>query len=198
MATVKATFRITGLPPGILMNNPASMLTGGKGGVKTKVIPKPEEEAASKVYRLDNGQLYADADKFRASIIGTGGGASGRKVGKFSAISRFSAGLLLIQDKLICPLYYPKTHKPIKKYEIDIRTVVIGKARIVRARPYIKEWACDVTFQIDEDFVTVDMVLEILNISGKVAGVYDYRINKKGLFGQYKAELLGSKVLDEK
>ena len=88
-----------------------------------------------------------------------------------------------------CPLYHPKTNRPIKTYEIDVRPARVQRARVMRARPYIKEWGCDLIFEVDTDFITVEQVLELLNISGKVAGVGDYRPQCKGWFGKYKAAI---------
>ena len=184
-----ATFKIVGLSP-LLMHSTRGMLAQNNGNsLKTKQIPSPQEEAELAVYKLKDGQLYAQALWFRGSIIGKGGGASGRRIGKATANSRCSAGMLMNEKYVDCPLYHPQTGKPIKDYEIDIRPVVVQKARIMRARPRIDEWACDLTFDIDTDFVTVEQVLELLNMSGRVAGIGDYRPNCKGWFGRYKAEL---------
>ena len=180
-------FKIIGLSP-LLMHSTKGMVSSGDK-LKTKNIPTPEVEAEQGAYRLADGRLYVQAIAFRGSIINAGGGASGRKIGKFTANSRCASGLMIDDRHAECPLYHPKTKKPIKEYEIDIRPAVVQKARVMRARPLIREWACDLIFDVDLDFITTDQVLELLNISGRVAGVGDYRPQKKGWFGKYKAEL---------
>jgi hypothetical protein len=184
----KETFKITGLRP-LLMCNPVSMLDPQPDGVTSdKKEYDPKEEAERRTYKLPtNGQLYLQSLAFRGSVIGTGGGASGRKIGKFTANSRFSAGVFPLEEN--CPLYHPETEDPIFKYEIDSRRAIVNKAGIIRHRPKINEWACDLKLEIDTDLIKVEQVLELLNISGRVAGVGDYRIQKKGLFGKYKAEI---------
>ena len=177
-------YRIVGLS-GLLMNNPASMKSAGSK------IPTPEKEAEEKVYRLDSGQLYIPAIAFRSSIIGRGGGASGRKFGKYTANSRVAAGVSMVDGEDKCLLVSPNGKpKPIKDYEIDIRRAVVNGAGIRRARPYIAEWATVVCFEVDEDFVTAEQLEELLNISGRVAGVMDFRPQCKGWFGKYRAELI--------
>jgi len=185
----QVTFKITGISPLLMHSTEGMKAPGGKQGVKIKEIPSPQEEAETACYRLKNGQLCIPTINFRGSIIGKGGGASGRRIGKSTANSRCAAGLMINDKFTECPLYHPKTRKPITDYKIDIRPVVIQRNRIMRARPCISEWACDLIFDIDTDFVTVDQVLELLNISGRVSGVCDFRPSCKGWFGKYKAEI---------
>ena len=185
MASSVHTFRITGLSP-ILMNNPESMQMGRAAGVGMKKIPTPEEEAKAKVYRNSKG-LYIPSVAFRSSIIGRGGGASGRKIGKFTANSRVAAGAFVVDEHT--PLVHVKTGKPIKDYEIySCRAVVQGNG-VRRSRPLIKDWACDLKLEVDDDFVTVEQLVDLLNMSGKVAGIMDFRPQCKGSFGRYEAEL---------
>lgn len=183
------TFKITGLSA-LLMHNPASMIRpGDKKGLSTKQIPSPEKEAELGCYRNGKGQFYLQAIAFRGSIINPGGGASGRKIGKSTANSRCAAGISINEKFDKCVLLNPRTGKPIKKYTIDTRRAVIQRNGIMRSRPRFEEWGCDLTFDIDTDFVTKEQVVELLNISGRVAGVGDYRPQKKGWFGKYRAEL---------
>ena len=60
----------------------------------------------------------------------------------------------------------------------------------MRARPRFNEWACMVAFEIDQDFVSTEVVLELFNRAGKVAGVGDFRPGKQGIYGRYKVELV--------
>lgn len=185
-------FKITGVS-GVLMNNPASMRRPGTNPGPPR-IPPPEEEAKAKVYQLDGegSQLYIPAVAFRSSMIGKGGGAANRKIGKFTVNTLVGAGVFLVDTK--CPIVHLKTGKPISDYEIDTRRAVVQQQGIMRSRPYVTDWSCCLDLEIDEDFITAEQVLEVLNISGKVAGVLDFRPQKKGWFGRYKAELVSDKT----
>lgn len=185
----KVTFEITGISSLLMHSTKGMLVASEKDKMKVKSIPSPEEEAEINAYRLPSGVLYMQAISFRGSIVNSGGGASGRKIGKATANSRASAGIAINEKYESCALYHPKTKKPIKTYEIDTRPAVVQKARIMRSRPRIDEWACDLTWDIDTDYITVEQVLELLNISGRIAGVGDYRPQKKGWFGKYEATL---------
>lgn len=179
-------FKITGISA-LLQNNPASMAMSQTEKVGIKKIDSPEEEAAKKVYRDEKGNFYILSDAFRASIIGKGGGASGRRIGKRSAISVCSGAIFSVEPR--CILVDPETQKPLKKYEIDTRRVVVMGQGILRSRPMFPKWGTRLPFEIDTDFLTKEIVLELLNIAGKICGVGDYRPQKKGSFGRFKAEL---------
>lgn len=184
--------RIVGISP-LLMNNPAKMVKNNANNDALKAGKKvyvPEEEAKAAAYINGDGQFYIHASSFKASIINPGGGASGRKIGKYGAASRVVAGMLVVSDQaIICD---PKSHKPAKGYSIDERRGVRNKAGIIIWRPRFEEWETTITVEVDEDFVTVPQLIELLNLSGKVAGVGDFRPQKRGPFGRYTAELVAA------
>ena len=177
--------RITGISP-LLMNNPESMGGGPSKGLGTKKIPTPEEESAAKVYRNGDGQLYFPADGLRNGIIKKA--CPGRRIGKRYASAIVPGALFLTQEKLL--LIHPKTHKPITKYEIDIRRCVVQGQGVRRARPKIMKWGGIVTYEFDPDFLPGDTVVELQSIAGKLAGLGDYRPQCGGPFGRYTVELI--------
>lgn len=179
--------KVTGLSA-LLCHNPAGMQSGAIKGVGAKKIPTPEEEAKAGLYIAADGNFYIHGESFRSSVIGRGGSASGRKIGKRSAISCVSAGFFILTEQAV--LLDPKTMKPLRTYEIDSRRAVIQGNGVVRSRPKFPDWATVFTAEVDEDFVTVQIVMELLNIAGKVSGVGDFRPQCKGMFGRYAAELL--------
>jgi len=183
-----AVYKITAISP-LLQNNPASMARSN-GDLGVKKIPTPDEESAQKVYRNEDGTFYILSEAFRSAIVGKGGAASGRKIGKRTAISACCAGLFTTETR--CTLFDPDTEKPLKKYEIDTRRAVVQGQGVLRSRPMFPKWGLLLAFEIDEDWVTLQMVLELLNIAGKVAGVGDFRPQKKGSFGRFKAELVSA------
>ena len=179
-------FKITGLSP-LLCNNPASMGGRNESGVGMKRIPTPEEEAKGKVYLDADGSYYILSEAFRSSMIGKGGGASGRRIGKYTAISRCCAGVFTVEPR--ATLLDAKTLKPIKHYKIDTRRAVVQNQGVLRSRPMFENWAVRLPIEIDEDFITPNQVHDLLNMSGKVAGVGDFRPQRKGTFGRYIAEI---------
>lgn len=178
--------RITGRAP-ILMNNPASMKRADDTSVKAPKIPSPKVEAALNAYKNDDGQLYIPAFAFRASLLR---GGVGRKIGKTAAWTVFSASVFCVDEQ--CLLYDPDTKKPIKKYEIDTRRAVVQRNGILRSRPMIEKWACDLTLEVDDEMLQVGTLIAGLTHSGKIVGVLDFRIEKKGWFGRYVPELIAA------
>jgi len=175
--------QIVGVSP-LLMNNPASMSNGSKG-VGTKKIPTPEEEAALKVYRHDVGGLFIPSDGFRRGIIKRA--CSGRRIGKRYASAVVPGALFLLHDR--CDLVDPDTGEVIAEYEIDTRRAVIQGNGVLRSRPRVEKWATILNYEIDTDFLNSEVVLELQNMAGKIAGVGDYRPEKTGPFGRYTAEV---------
>lgn len=180
-------FRIVGISP-LLVHNPAGMRPGSEAGLGTKRIPTPEEEAKAGLYVNDKGEFFVRANSFRSAIIGKGGSASGRKIGKRTANQCVAAGFFIQHDEAI--LTHPDTGKPLKEYRIDSRRAVVQGNGIVRSRPCFDRWATTITCEIDEDFIRKDQILELLKIAGKISGVGDYRPQCKGMFGRFDAELL--------
>lgn len=188
MAVEILKFRITGMSP-ILMNNPSCMTpTESNLGAKKKTY-SDDEEADKRLYKNKKGELYINPDCFRSAIIGKGGSASGRKIGKVSAVSIMSAGFFVHGTE--CVLEHPKTKKVLTTYSgIDKRRVVVNKNGVIRARPRIDDWACTLVCEIDTDFIgKSSLVLELLNIAGKYPGVLDFRPGRNGIFGRFKAEI---------
>jgi hypothetical protein len=176
-------YEVTGISS-LLQNNPASMARGGEG-LGMKKIPSPQDEAAAKVYRNENGQIFIPAISFRSSLLGA---CTGRRIGKVSAASKVSAGVFNAETQ--CPLYHPKTGKPITEYRLHSVRCVVQKNGVTRTRPEIPEWACKVALEIDTDFVSPDLVLELLSSAGRICGVGDWRPQKRGPHGRYTAKMM--------
>lgn len=178
-------FKITGIGA-LLQNNPASMVMK-QDGVGTKKIPTPAEEAELKVFKNAKGEIYIPTECFRLSIIGKGGAASGRRINKRSAATVVAPNLFVVGTETV--LCDQKTGKPLKDYKIHTTRAVVNKNGVMRSRPMLENWACEIAFEIDNAFLTKEMVLELLNIAGRVSGVGDFRISCKGTFGRFTAAL---------
>lgn len=181
-------FEVTGMKPGLLMHSPAGMKrTDGPGSGLAKAIPTAETEAEGGAYRLPSGQLYIPAYAFRASILTA---SKGRKIGKNFARSIFQSCLFENGEDMVAPLYEAGTKAPLSTYEIDVRRVRIGKSGVMRARAFIQDWACRVSFEYDDERLAPETIAEVFAIAGKTVGVLDYRPTSSGPFGRYLVELL--------
>lgn len=175
-----AVFHVVGLSPVMMHSTKGMVRDEGSKKVSTKKIPDAKTEAEINAYRDDNGDLYVPCIWFRQAAVSAG---KGRKIGKQFATT-------LLRGSLIDPdrrtqLIDPETGEIISEYTIDERAVVVGTARVIRARPRFDSWACDVPLDFDDEMLTPDLIGEILNIAGGRVGVGDYRVEKGGWFGRF-------------
>src|SRR6266542_4580137 len=192
--------RIAGVSP-ILMHNPAKLMGQEDTGSRKKKYD-PREEAIAGLYELPDGQLYMKSDAFReAGIIAAGEFRDFSRKGRASMTRMFSASVVL--STMHCPLFRPDTGEAITSDEsdwtVDARRVVLGPGKaVIRGRPLVEDWACDLEFEYDEELIQPDVIAKIRAASGKFPGVGDYRPGKKGPYGKYTVELLNGEVAEEK
>ena len=186
-----AKFEITGIGS-ILMRNPAAMQASSgyqRGG---KTIPEPIEEAR-RLYVHPSGQLYIRSDCFReAALIAAAAVRDPTRTGRATMTRRFSAGVFLADEQ--CMLYRASNpQKPItnadEDWEVDIRRVVVQKSGILRARPKVSDWQCQLILEYDEPIIQPELIAAILDNAGRFPGILDYRIGKKGSFGRFVVRL---------
>jgi hypothetical protein len=177
-------FRITGISP-LLQNNPASFIgvteDAALGGKKVYV---DAEEAAARVYRDAQGRFGHPAEGFIRSMIRA---VTGRKFGKKSAPAVIKGSVFLVEQ--FCALEDSKG-KELTKYEIDRRSVIVGKARILRCRPVWMPWCVRLPLEIDTSIVAAVQVLQALQLAGRIIGAGDFRPEKGGGCGRYSAEII--------
>jgi len=197
--TQQLRFRCTGISP-LLMNNPEAMLKQrGNGGPKVggRAIPTPEVEAENGAYRDGDGLIFPTA-AFRNCLLSGAKPMSFKPSGRGRAISfkTFLSGLLFAVGERV-KLEQPNgTRLGPLDYEVSVmRAVPPGQGAVLRARPMVRQWACDVTFEylteyvgVAEEFAT--SVLEAFRRAGLTVGVGNYRPEKNGPFGRYNVELL--------
>lgn len=59
---------------------------------------------------------------------------------------------------------------------LDMRPVVVNRARVVRIRPTFKPgWELEFTIEVIDDQIPVEIVQDVLTLAGKTVGVGDFR-----------------------
>lgn len=186
MALEVYRYRIEGVSS-LLQHNPRVMAEpSGGSATGPKKIPAPEEEAEKATYRDEEGNLYAPSMWFRASILH---GCGGRRIGKTSAKTVISGSVFNMDSRT--PLVRPHTDECVDTYAIHTARVMVQNQGILRSRPEIEPWAANLRLEVDTEFVSPEIVEELLNVSGRISGVGDWRPQKKGPHGRYSATLLG-------
>lgn len=191
MKMTKVVFAIRGVSP-LMMHNAASMPDRDPSDVTTARAKKrtEEEQVKASLYLSSSGGLYVPSAAFRSAILTA---CKGRKIGKIGAATVISGAVMTVSDEV--PLINPKTIKPIteKDVVVDKRSAVNHNcnppARIIAVRPKFMHWSCNLELEVDESLVAVKVVEEILSIAGKIVGIGPFRVEKKGTFGRFEAEI---------
>jgi hypothetical protein len=205
------TFAIRGLAPGYLMENGKAVKRAEPPGPhgRKKTDPTPEEEAESLAYRLSDDVLYAPGEAYRASLLDaceTGGHQV--KMGRsYKPMVMFlQAAIFVAPGFECCPLVHPGTGALLTEYEIAehrIRNATTGGS-IVRCRPWVREWATQVTFVVDPsiplDAEAVPVKLQaLMTDAGRRIGVGGFRPyvttrqkhrGRGGPYGRFVAEIV--------
>lgn len=184
MALEVHRYRVEGISS-LLMHSPQAMMEGRTAGPTTKTIPTPEEEAEKGVYRDEEGCLYLPSAAFKASLLH---GAGGRRLGKTAARTIVAGGVFATQPRTY--LVDPESRVALREYRVHVARVVVQRNSILRARPEIPRWGCVVEFEVDLELVQPWQVEELMNISGRISGVGDFRPQCKGPHGRYRVKLL--------
>jgi len=172
----KVKVELKGVTP-LLMNNPQSMISKAQGELK-KTTQKYdlEKDAEQLAYKTKTGELYVPSSAIKGTMMG---GASYKKFGKNSAKPIIAGGVFINPDQVKLGT---------KKYELDIRTVVIQRQRVVKARPKIEDWKLSFELLYDETLISdgKTMIKPILEDAGKRVGLLDFRPQKSGSFGTFE------------
>lgn len=70
------------------------------------------------------------------------------------------------------------------------KTVVVGKARTVRVRPYFQEWAMELGFGFLPEVVDGRAIASAMETAGQLIGIGQRRPNKGGQFGRFSVSVL--------
>lgn len=157
----------------------------GKSG-KKQVVYDPREEAEKKLILDADGDLAQPGSHFEGSMIRAA--VNYKMKGKKTYKDAFKAGIV-VEPLLV-------KHK-ITTWEIDERTAVIQRNRIMRWRPKLPEWELDFTIVIRDENIEPLTLLAILQEAGLYHGVGDYR-PKFGLFDVTKFVVDGKDLLKAK
>jgi len=147
-----------------------------------KNAPKwtPEEEAQMGLYLNAEGEVVMPGMNLLASMRRAATnfrvGGKGKKTFKDLVMS----GLETVPEE---PLL-------IGNWVVDLRPVVINRARVLKARPRFDAWACEFQIKvIDPVFLDVNhggsIVEEILSYAGTRIGLGDFRPERGGPYGRF-------------
>lgn len=139
----------------------------------------PREQATSKCYADDKGNLFIPGPNIYSCLIAAG---TFHKAGKSKLTTQktslIPAGVLI--EDLVCPLNT-------KDWEVDSRSVVIPSTggRIMCHRPRVDKWSLAFTLDVDATMFSPNLIRSLVDDAGKKIGLGDYRPARKGPFGRF-------------
>lgn len=184
--------QITGVAPLLQHRYPMPELADlSKGGHKSTGAKDYSDEWRASLYVDSNGMVYQPSSHIEGAMIKAAAGfkIAGKRGKSYKDL--FLGNILVSPDKILHGLTNPETldldaDKPMY---LDMRPVIIQRARVVRLRPTIKEgWKLDFFIDVIDDQIPFEIVHDVLSLAGKTVGIGDYR-PKFGRFLVSKFEL---------
>lgn len=179
-ATMKpeiVVFKIVGTSP-LLQNNPANFIGApDTSALGAKKVYKDDEEAKLRLYLDGDGRHCHPAESFTRAMIRA---AAGKKFGKMFATAALRGAVFITEPFVVI--------ESGSDYGIDRRSVVVGKARVLRCRPVWNKWSMKLPLEVDTAILRPEQVRECLALAGRIIGVGDFRPEKGGGFGRFICE----------
>lgn len=97
----------------------------------------------------------------------------------------------VLVDELMMPLVYRGPRDLVGLWGggesefVDVRTVVVQRAKVDRCRPVFRQWAFEADCILDPKIIDFDEFVEIAKNAGAMEGVGDYRL----MYGRFSVEV---------
>lgn len=130
-------------------------------------VPDWKQEAELALYKNSDGTIYEPAEHLEKAI------QNAAKSFKIAGKRGATYGKLVGATLEVYPDAIP--HK-IQAYEIDSRSVVVQRARIIRYRPRFDNWELDFSIRLLDEQLPVTVIKEVLDQAGLYVGIGDYRM----------------------
>ena len=162
--------------PRLLMNSPHMMLEDSDAVVSKTKRRDPKVEAEKVVYRMKSGELYIPNTAIKGAILNA---SKAKKTRKYALKPFIASGLRIDPEQIGLGT---------KVYEIDRRTVVIQRERVVKCRPILRNWRAKFTVVYDNEMLPEgpDIIIPLLEEAGQRIGILDFRPEKGGEFGTFE------------
>lgn len=181
------TCKIEGITPLLQHRMPEDVLFGLLGAKterkKDKEIRTPRELAKRYAYLNKDGSSYIPSAYISGAIASVSGDYK-QKHSIRKSLKYIISGVFRPVDEHI--QLKSKDHKPLKKFEVDIRRGNnFQRGAVAVCRPRFDKWYAEFEVQIDDSLVASETCLHMLQDAGKRAGIGSFRVQKGGYFGQF-------------
>lgn len=204
MAMQSVTLKLTGVLPLIIhserLANPRDPISKKIKVIAAKGKKKTEEDNETLAWLEFQGSFYKEHfDGIGPNVPSKNVLATIRDGAKMSKLGK-DVTKAMIAPEPACALTYdgPRTIQELwdtgdrPEGFVDLRSVKIGRSRVMRCRPIFREWSLVAKFDLDLAIMDEDVLMEVAEKAGKYVGLGDYR----PVYGRFKVEriLESSKV----
>lgn len=160
------------------------VLTSKRKKVEEDHLQIAELQYKASAYYDESIGLYMPGAMFKASMV------TGAKLQRLGAT--FKRAVIVLEDQI--PLQYEGPRELNALWEnkdfVDVRSVGVQSARLMRYRPKVRNWSATATVLFSPEMVEEADLLRALDNAGMFAGVGDFRPECGGNFGRYSVEVL--------
>jgi hypothetical protein len=164
----------------------------GKGGTKSTGAKDYRMEWKQSLYVTESHQIYQPSTHFELAMVKAG--ASFKVAGKRGKSYKdlISANVVIDPERILFNIEEPEEldTDADKALYLDLRPVVIQRARVVRVRPAFKPgWELNFIINVIDDELPSGILQDVLVLAGKAVGIGDFR-PKFGRFAVSQFEVL--------
>jgi len=179
----KVSFHIVGTTPMIQhkwAEKAIMQMREKHAGKKTRArdIRKPEEEFQNACYLTDSDEYGFPLMGFKTSLIT----AAHKDIGIEKTLVKKSIFIESDDSNLVGKM---ECSEPIMRE--DCVRVGAGSTDL-RYRPEFREWAAQISFEIDGEMLTVEDLINLTNRAGFGVGLCEWRPEKGGEYGRFKVD----------
>ena len=149
---------------------------------KDKEQMTPRELADERAYR--NGDKFCIPTSYIIGAFKNVASEYKQKNSQRKSMKSIAAGILFPEHEYADLADFDG--RPLTTFEVDIKKATNHqKGAVAVCRPRFDEWTVKTSFTIDDELVSPDIVLGMLNDAGKRAGIGSYRVNRGGYYGRF-------------
>lgn len=157
------------IPPDILNPKGATKVTGSRDF---------SQEWREYLYLTSDGDIYQPASHIESAMVFAAKqfkitGRRGKTYGDL-----FKANVFVSPDQILHGVKNPESldTDADKQLYLDVRPVVVNRARVVRLRPTFKAgWELEFEIQVIDEQISSELLSDVLSLSGKTSGIGDNR-----------------------
>lgn len=160
-------------------------LLGAKTQKKKDKEDQTQRQIAEKyVYKTKDGQFYVPAEHVTGAVSFVASDYK-QKNSIRKSLKQILKGAVMPSK----PYGIITCHKgkPLKDFEVDVRKATNHqKGAVAVCRPRFDEWKTEIELSIQDELVSPETLLEMLNDAGKRSGIGSFRVQRGGYFGQFQ------------